>query len=58
MQISVFFSFLVYTESELTITPHPHIVKEKLGKNIKKSGQKPKIFNLFHKKHHAQNKYL
>lgn len=47
MQISVFFSFLVYTESELTITPHPGIVKEKLGKFIKKAGQKPKILSPF-----------
>ena len=35
MQISVFFSFLVYTESEHTITTNPRIVKQNLGFFIK-----------------------
>ena len=29
----VFLAFLVYTESEYTITATPHIVKENMGKN-------------------------
>ena len=38
MQNSVFFSFLVYTESEHTITTNPHIVKGNLGIFTKKTG--------------------
>ena len=37
MQISVFFSFLVYTESEYTITTNLHIVKKFLGLFAKKT---------------------
>lgn len=40
MQISVFFSFLVYTESEHTITTNPRIVKQNLGFFIKKTAGK------------------
>jgi len=58
MQISVSFSFLGYTESELTITPHPHIVKEKLGKFIKKSGQNPKNLSLFYSRFKIQKSRL
>lgn len=37
MQNSVFFSFLVYTESEYTITTNLHIVKKFLGLFAKKN---------------------
>ena len=45
MQTSVFFSFLIYTESEYTITTGLVIVKKNLGFSFKKT-QKTKVYNL------------
>ena len=52
MQISVFFSFLVYTESEYTITTNPHIVKQKLGIFTKKTAGNSQKTGMFIKSPH------